>query len=453
MEHITIQIATFDSSKPTTTAAMIRPVSHHQMQHTGQAQLQSPRKPRVNDILQPTSSFKYSHTKFPKSPIKKHLQNAAAFDQEPSSVGVANASDQESGHTSKSPLHGPLKAKLRASVLQAVLRLLDQDVNALAGAHEVLQAAAALPLAEPSVQRACVQALRELQGSNSMPPSFVYDSRALSNSNWDAYETPVPPPSPRKQAIQNAQSDQRIKSLKAESLHHCKEFLLACANEICDLEDDHSVRFDYAEDTSSTHPTDLHTDKVCKQCGAADFDYASTVQESSDASVESGDCSDNEDDTRADQGSQFSDIVHRAEYMSDDASESSDIETTYFMSMRDREICRQVLRGLHVQSRRHIQRRRSSAPNLALKFRVFEALKLQASLTRKRLAFQRLKTGLRSRPQRHGSAPKNAVVTKMHTPAQLYAMSLRALLADHSDVLLLLLALVFLANLPARYIV
>ncbi|EGZ12088.1 hypothetical protein PHYSODRAFT_517610 [Phytophthora sojae] len=117
------------------------------------------------------------------------------------------------------------------------------------------------------------------------------------------------------------------------------------------------------------------------------------------------------------------------------------------MSMRDRAICRQVLRALH----RHLQsqRRRSSAPSLALKFRVFEALKLQASLTRKRLAFQRLKVGLRARPQQQPTTPSPALVAKTRTPTQSYTMSM---LANHSDLLLLLMALVFLAFLPAKYI-
>ncbi|KAG6610521.1 uncharacterized protein IUM83_06604 [Phytophthora cinnamomi] len=427
------------------------------MQRAGQPQLQSPRKPRINALLSPSSPLKYSATKFPKSPIKKHLQNASAFALESSSVG-ATAPDEELDRMPGSLLHGPLKAKLRASVLQAVLRLLDQDVNALAGAQEVLQVAAALPLTEPTVQRACVQALRELQGADSasMPPSFVYKSGSLSKSNRDEYEIPVPPPSPRKQALR---SSGRAKGLTTGSLHHCKEFLLACANEICELEDDRPAPFDYAEDTSSSsnlaQRTESHSEKMCKHCGAANFDYASTVQESLDASAESEDCSDDEDDTRADQGSQFSEVLHRAEYMSGDEDEPSGVEkSTRTMSMRDRVICRKVLRALHehVQS----QHRRSSAPNLALKFRVFEALKLQATLTRKRLAFQRLKTGLRSRsrPQQHPhpTMPKTTLVTKTRTPTQLYAMSLQAQLLNHSDLLLLLMALVFFAYMPTKYI-
>ncbi|KAE9041325.1 hypothetical protein PR003_g3865 [Phytophthora rubi] len=423
---------------------MIRPVSHLHMQRVGQPQLKSPRKPWVNTLLPPSSPLKSSPTISPKSPIKKHLQNASAFASETSSVGTT-ASDEALDHVSGSQLHGPLKAKLRASVLQAVLRLLDQDVNALTGAHEVLQAVAALPLAEPKVQRACVEALRELQdagsSSLSMPPSFVYNSGSMSNSNWDEYEAPVPPPSPRKLPMQT----RNAKGLTTGSLHHCKEFLLACASEICELEDDHPVPFDYAEDSNLAQRT---VEKMCKHCGTANFDYASTVQESS---CESDNCSNGEDDTRADQGSQFSEVLHRAEYMSDEEEEeeASDVETQPSMSMRDRAICRQILRGLHeyVQS----QRRRSSAPSLAVKFRVFEALKLRACFTRKRLAFQRLKTGLGSRPQQH-STPKNFVVSKTHTPSTTFMLSLQTLLEYHSDLLLLLVALVFLANLPAKYI-
>ncbi|KAL3658956.1 hypothetical protein V7S43_016094 [Phytophthora oleae] len=378
---------------------MIRPVSHQQMQSVGQPQLQSPRKPRIN-----TSALNPLATSL-KSPIKKHLQNASAF-----------ASEVEATTSDKLD-RSPLKAKLRASVLQAVLKLLDQDVNTLAGAQEVLQAAAALPLAEPNVQRACVRALRDLHEPSS---SFL---------NWDAFENAIPPPSPRKlKAVQQARSN----SLTANSLHHCKEFLLACANEIHELEDVRPVTFDYAEDTSSLQS---QSEKTCKQCGAENYDYASTV-ESSDAF--GSDFSRAEDDTRADQGSQFSDVLHRAEYMSE-----VDEDEAFRMSKSERAVCHQILRALHeyVQS----QRRRSSAPSLVVKFRVFEALKLQASLTRKRLAFQTLKTGtsIRSRPQ---SSKPNAFVKREQY------VTFRMLMLHHSDVLLLLLALVFLAHLPAKYI-
>ncbi|KAF1773326.1 hypothetical protein JG687_00002827 [Phytophthora cactorum] len=363
---------------------MIRPVSSQQMQGVGQPQLQSPSKP-----------LKHSTAPSSKSPIKKHLQNA--------SIGATELDPVPS-----SPLHGPLKAKLRASVLQAVLKLLDQDVNALAGAHQVLQAAAALPLSEPNVQRATIQALRGLH--ESMPPSFVYDSGSSSNSHWDA---PIPPPSPRKQTMKAVQT-------RANSLHHCKKFLLACANEIHELEDVRPVNFDYAEDTSSSLNFALES---CKNYSAANFDYASTVQSSIESDARS-------DDTRADQGSQLSDVLRRAEYM-------SDVDE---MSMKDRVVCRKVLRALHEHAQ--TQRRRSSAPSLALKFRVFEALKLQASLTRKRIVFQRFKTGLRSRQQ-----PISTAIIKTSR-----SLDFQTLMMHHSDVLLLILALMFLANLPAKYI-
>ncbi|GMF20267.1 unnamed protein product [Phytophthora lilii] len=434
---------------------MIRPVSHQQMQRVDQ-----PRKPRVNAVLQSSSPLKrMSKTHFPKSPIKKHLQNALAFGPETALVD-ATTLNEEVDRVSSSHLHGPLKAKLRASVLQAVLRLLDQDVNALAGAHEVLQAAAALPLTEPTVQRACVQALREIQATSATTKSasFVCDSGSSSNTSWDAFETPIPPASPRKLAGKaQPSSSVRPTSFAAGSLHHCKEFLLACANEIHELEDDRPVPFDYAEDTSSSNvaqPSDSQPEKMCKHCGAANFDYASTVQESSEDFADGeGSIDDDDDDTRADQGSQFSDVLHRAEYMSDVGDASDDeVGLTGSMSPRDQVICRQVLQALHqnAQTQRQTQRRRSSAPNLATKFRVFEALKLQASLTRKRLAFQRLKTGLRSRQQKSSAIPSTLV--KAHSSPSMRDMALQTLMLRHSDVLLLLLALVFLANLPAKYI-
>jgi uncharacterized membrane protein len=437
---------------------MIRPVTHQQMQRVGQPPLQSPRKPRVSALSLPASPLKASSMTFPKSPIKKHLRNASSFALEASSDGAAVASNEDFDRPSSSPLHGPLKAKLRASVLQAVLRLLDQDVGALAGAHEVLQAAAALPLTEPSVQRACVQALRALHGSSavSLPPSFAYDSSPSSNSNWDANEPPIPS-SPRKQtlkALQQARASGRPMAPAVGSLHHCKEFLLACANEIHELEDDHPAAFDYAEDTSSSSSlaqrSEAPPEPMCKHCGAANFDYASTVQESSDASGDSASYCGDEDDTRADQGSQFSEVLHRAEYMSDieDGDEGSDAEvesTGHALSTQDRVVCRQVLRALHehVQSKRQPQRQRSSAANLAVKFHAFEALKLQASLARKRLAFQRLKNGLRSRPQPASARGKTSSAAHV---------AFQTLLLRNADVLLLLLALVFLANVPAKHL-
>ncbi|POM61952.1 hypothetical protein PHPALM_28955 [Phytophthora palmivora] len=120
------------------------------------------------------------------------------------------------------------------------------------------------------------------------------------------------------------------------------------------------------------------------------------------------------------------------------------------MSMKDRVVCRKVLRALqvHIQSQRVSRHRLSSAPSLAMKFRVFEALKLQASLTRKRSAFQRLKNGLRSR---HLSSKTPNALMKPRS-AQKYSVTFQELMVHHSDALLLLLAMVFLANLPAKYI-
>ncbi|RLN54110.1 hypothetical protein BBJ29_007129 [Phytophthora kernoviae] len=345
-----------------------------------------------------------------------------------------------------------------------------QDTNSLAGAHEVLQAAAALPLAEPSVQRACLHALRELgaptvHDANAlpMPPSFVYDSGSASNSKWSAADTTFPTSRPRKQmmvAVQKEKSSGRAKGVAVGSLHHCKEFLLACANEIHELEDEHPARFDYAEDTASSskdyfQPTKPQTHPKCNHCGT-NFDYASMVPDSSAFSVESYNCNDEGDDgTRADQGSQFSEILHRAEYMSDVEDELSDVEVEpTSRRMQDYAIRRQVLRSLHtyVQSRRQRRPGRLSMPDLAVKFRVFEALKLQAHFTRKRLAFQHLKTGLRSRHQQRPATTKAATLAKSQRPVRLYDVVLQTLVFRHSDVLVLLLALAFLANLPAKYI-
>ncbi|KAG7399304.1 hypothetical protein PHYBOEH_009230 [Phytophthora boehmeriae] len=289
-----------------------------------------------------------------------------------------------------------------------------------------------------------------------MPPSFVCDSGSTSNSKWNAADTTFPTSRPRKQMAMTAQKEKssgRAKGLAVGSLHHCKEFLLACANEIHDLEDEHSARFDYAEDTASSsksiyEPTKPEIRSNWNRCGT-NFDYASTVPDSFAFSVESDYCDDEgDDDTRADQGSQLSEVLHSAEYLGDDEVENSSHR------IRDRAICRQVLHSLHtyVQSRRQSRPGRLSAPNLAVKFRIFEALKFQASFNRKRLAFQRLKTGVRSRHQQRSDTAKSATFAESQRPIRLYDVVLQTFVFRHADVLVLLLALAFLANLPAKYI-
>ncbi|RLN14946.1 hypothetical protein BBJ28_00000912 [Nothophytophthora sp. Chile5] len=413
---------------------MIRPVSELQMQRSGASQLHlstSPRKSTLNSL-----SLSPSKTP-PKSPIKKHLQSSWASDVASASAVASIASSDDLDLDA-----GPMRATLRASVLQAVLRLLDQDTRALAGAREVLQVASTLPLAEPDVQRACVQALRELQ--NPMPPSFVYSSgESVSNENWSATEASATSSEPH---LSMEKRSGRVKRQgELGSLHHCKEFLLACANEIHELEDVYPAAFDYAEDTSSS--MDLPPSKrplVCQHCTAA-FDYASTVPESSFSSL------DDEDDVRADQGSQFSEILHRAEYMSETSDQFSETEFEIarpLLTTRGRSLCRQVLRAL--QQNVQTQTRRGNAPSLAVKFRAFQALKREATLKRKRVAFQHLKTRLLSQRNLLGSGKYPAKTTTSIRALTRVIVS-HALLRN-ADVLLLLLALVFLANLPTQYI-
>ncbi|RLN32418.1 hypothetical protein BBJ28_00002266 [Nothophytophthora sp. Chile5] len=411
---------------------MIRPVSEQQIQRGRASQLRvstSPRKSTLNSLsLSPSKSL-------PKSPIKKHLQSSWASDVASASAVATIASSDDSDS-------GPMRATLRASVLQAVLRLLDQDTRALAGAREVLQVASTLPLAEPEVQRACVQALRALQ--NPMPPSFVYSSgESVSNSNWSATEASTTSLKPHLSTEKRSGRVKRQGGLG--SLHHCKEFLLACANEIHELEDVYPAAFDYAEDTSSSMDLSPSTRPlICQHCTAA-FDYASTVPESSFGSL------DDEDDVRADQGSQFSEILHRAEYMSETSDQFSETESETarpLLVTRDRSLCRQVFRALQQNVR--TQSRRGNAPSLAVKFRAFQALKREATLQRKRVAFQHLKMRLLSQRSLLGSGEYPAKTTTS-IGASAREMVSHTLLRN-ADALLLLLALAFLANLPTQYI-
>ncbi|KAI9915583.1 hypothetical protein PsorP6_007265 [Peronosclerospora sorghi] len=386
---------------------MIRPLS--------QKQLQSLEKSRVFSYT--ASALMKSGTMASTSPIHMHRQHASVV----ASTTFPCSFLAHDGALSSPSSH---KATLRASVLQSVLHLLGQDGNALSGVQEILEIAATLPLSDASVQRACVVALRDLQ-QQTAGPSFVNHDSTLCNS-CDAPAFSV-------------KSTQPVNDLTADSFHHCKKFLRACGNEIHELDEMHAS----SEDANSTRSfssrdkeTELRPELLCTHGCAANIQYSSTVQVSSTRFSGSAVCSDI-DDTDANQGSELSDVVYRAEFLSDMDEPLSDHEVPTIMSSSDR----LVLQELHKNVAS--QRRRLKAMNFVTKYRVFTARKLQASLRRKRSIFQRLQSILRSRSRQEDVTKHYGVVT-----GERFFPTLQTLRLHQLDVLLVLLFLVAFVHLP-----
>lgn len=325
----------------------------------------------------------------------------------------------------------------RASIIQVMLGLLDQEQATVEGTIPILQALASLPLKNPSVRHDCLQLLQRLHEASFSPSKFQHHHQRqqqrngsghdprfdaasdIPTSEGDGDENVMPPSfvyeyddnvSERLQASDLASArptafkkdSGRAKSL---SLHHCKEFLLACANEIHELEDE-NPNFDYAEETSSETPrhhrrssrdlNNLHDQSGSKGKGgslkwrATEFDYVSTA--ASSASVATARGVGDDDDLQADQGSEFSEVVRRADYM-------SDFDDDLAFEPADHKASEWGARGLH-----SIRQVPSPSENprelLNLQHRVFSALKQNKLQSRrnvlsKRLAFQNLKTNLR----------------------------------------------------------
>lgn len=316
-----------------------------------------------------------------------------------------------------------------------MLGLLDQEKATLEGTIPMLQVLAALPLENPSIRNECMAMLKKLHQA-SFAPSKMQDARfdAASDVATSEGDDEVPDMAPSlvyeyddAQPAARSKDSGRPKSL---SLHHCKEFLLACANEIHELEDE-NPNFDYAEETSSEH-----TSKVKKMLKMrtmtlkqqkdmqppsgmtmrmptrhTEFDYASTADSSSSSIMtDLGMPFDNDqDDMEADQGSEFSEVLRRADYMSDfddddlgmlPSGKPNAIRT--FGSIRDRVLCRQAIQQLQSSPLPRKMLSVSSSQNprdLMLKHRVFNAFKQNGNQsprnsTRKKLAFETMKTNL-----------------------------------------------------------
>jgi hypothetical protein len=413
-------------------------------------------------------------------------------------------------------LHGVRATKLRAALLQTMLALLDhEDERGLQGVLAVLHALAALPLDDPRERARCLACLRALDrrrsvtrrrqsvdsdgdsdafGSDgdderevdideldseldappssspsafrvssdttSMPPSFVYESpSALS-------------PEPARRESGRA---------KGVSLRHCRAFLLACANEIHEL-DAEDPAFDYAEDTASEAatlllhlrpaPGSILHDAVPAPMRFKTFDYASTAADATSVATndlsfrlrddddESNDSS-VDDDLEADQGSQLSEVLYRAEFLTDDDQDDDDQDDDDQVHRRashssflgryshppdafevDSALSRRVLTAW----RRHTAAKTSPAA-LAVKLRAFRALQRARglsvlSLARKRRAFR----SLRLPPASYRLFPASKPVEKQQPSlsAAVATQVLQAVAVPRADTLvLLLLAVLF----------
>lgn len=363
-------------------------------------------------------------------------------------------------------LHGVRAAKLRASLLQTMLALLDrEDERGLQGALSVLHALSALPLDDPRERARCLACLRALDrrhhvnkrrqsidsngdqddgefGSDGDDEREV-DIDELDSEDLDASpavfrlsseDVAMPPsfvyerPTPTEARRENGRA-------KGVSLRHCRAFLLACANEIHEL-DAEDPAFDYAEDTASDSagfhlrpaPGSILHDVVSlptRPLVARGFDYASTAadatsvatndlcfrlrDEEMEFAVDSSD-EERDDDLKADQGSQLSEVLYRAEFLTED--EDEDDEDQDILPVTPRLAPRSSFRGRypHQEDARELDRAlchrvfsawkrgavaRSHPKALASKLRVFRVLQRArglslGNLARKRRAFRQL---------------------------------------------------------------
>ncbi|GLE05447.1 hypothetical protein PINS_up014460 [Pythium insidiosum] len=365
-----------------------------------------------------------------RSPLKKHLQlskaqyatagdvetrasSPARSPQKLKTLVAANAVDTSAPQPSLTATKSLQSKALRASMLQVLLTLMDHE-DAVLEQHvlPVLQQLATLRLESADVQRECLRALRRVSQSPVAPSSSV---------------------APR-QAQDCADCGTRRNSGRAKSrvdLRHCKEFLLACANEIHELEDV-NPSFDYAEDTTSDapwsqRPRESHELLKSQRRVArrAMFDYVSVV----DGSLSSMDTED--DDADADQGTQLSEVLIRAEEMARECpslSEREEEEERVVLCRRAFSQWRDALRP----------KRQRDARALATKFRAFSALKShraasRLSLSRKQRGLRQLKAAVAQQKQQHqhqqSAAGPSAVVRQRWLPRVSWELALALVVA------------------------
>lgn len=350
-----------------------------------------------------------------------------------------------------------------------MLGLLDQEQAAAEGTIPILQTLAALPLENLAVRQECLQTLQRLHEASFSPSKSRNQHRQRNSANHDPRfdassdiptsegdgDEDVMPPSfvyeygDDNGSRSSSASYQRLQAsdlvsdahtfkkdsgrAKSLSLHHCKEFLLACANEIHELEDE-NPNFDYTEETSSetsrhhrrsrdhTHNDQNGSNTVTvahmltsrgggsgkgktglPKWRSIELDYVSTAPSSASVATELEMGFD--DDLQADQGSEFSEVVRRADCLRDfDGDLEFDLE---------REAA-----GAHGRRSMHQLNTLANNPReqLSLKHRVFSALKqngLQSrrNASRKRLAFQNLKTNLRQMQLKRATMKKLRIAT------------------------------------------
>ncbi|KAF1321915.1 hypothetical protein FI667_g11625, partial [Globisporangium splendens] len=393
-------------------------------------------------VTKTTQTMQQVMTSGTKSPIKKHLQNVASSPHWPTAKASSSRSSpfpqqQTAKFQTKSSSDGTTKMaslreltlepaiNARAAIVQVMLSLLDQERPTVAGTIPILQTLVALPLDNASMRKQCIDMLTKLhEGSMALPKKYTQDARFdaasdVATSEGGGDDIPIMPPSfcydrddtdlqftvaPALQKTKTTGSKDNGQPKKL-SLHHCKEFLFACANEIHELEDE-NPNFDYAEETSSERPAEnvfAPKQLVIKRPSRAstDFDYASTANSPSSFATDlAGSFDGDQDDLETDQDSEFSEILRRADYLSDfDDDEVEDTVRTNAMSTlantRDRVLCRQVFQAWRRSSMRDSSSLRH-ARDLKLKYRVFTASKQHGdhslrNTTRKKLAFETMK--------------------------------------------------------------
>ncbi|TMW55775.1 hypothetical protein Poli38472_010657 [Pythium oligandrum] len=377
-----------------------------------------------------------------RSPIKKHLQHAAVA-QWPTTSGEPFKADMAILRSNEllSPTRAALpveNARARASVLQAVLSLMDHEESVVKELVPMLDVLASIPLDNEHVRRECLMALQRIQGDPSAStqrlPSTPVKAKALSRGG------------PR---ILRRRDSGRAKS--PVSLRHCKEFLLACANEIHELEET-NPRFDYAETcseaaapASSSSVKKLKNRNMDMSRSLDAFDYMTNA----DTSVSSGSSvhgDEDTDDVDADQGTQLSEMLCRAVEAEEEEEEleaSKKEAALRLQSLRERQMCRTAFQQLRVDAPN--ERNAQVFPHdLARMFQAFTALKRHRALSsrnllRKRLVFGRMKTMVKKSTL--SSAPVPETTTVAVAPTLFTSKVQRVLARNWEFVVFLVIAL------------
>ncbi|CAK4082262.1 unnamed protein product [Aphanomyces euteiches] len=263
-----------------------------------------------------------------KSPIKKAMQSA--------SFNWENAAHQSKGQTTEETAS---QSPLRAELLDKVLHLLDQDDSVVGFVAELVDSVSALPLHDKTVRTAFLTQLHKAPQRTSG----------------------------------------RTKCLNPQ---HCRAFILACANEIVEL-DENDPAFDYAE-----------------SCVGSDDGKNSTLRHASMAAAADEGDSKVSSSSMKDVAAKLRDRMQLYDY-------ESSVHPTICECERD-ECLHAAFERLHVHAQDMSKKRlvftelkrqvatKSPAQDLASKYRTFEALKANRSdsplnMGRKKRAFYKFK--------------------------------------------------------------